>query len=62
VDPELELLDPATYPRAEPAERAQRLHRYLTQPFRLWEHVTSLPGESTPYDELIVTIDALLRP
>lgn len=62
IDPELELLDPDAYPQPAPAARAQRLHRYLAQPFRLWEHVTNLPGESTPYAELLDTIDAVFRP
>jgi RNA polymerase sigma-70 factor (ECF subfamily) len=62
VDAQLELLEPHAYPQPEPAARAQRLLRYLAQPFRLWEHTTNLPGESTPYAELIDTIDALLRP
>jgi RNA polymerase sigma-70 factor, ECF subfamily len=62
MDPELELLGPDAYAQPEPAARAQRLLRYLAQPFRLWEHVTNVPGESTPYAELIDTIDRLLRP
>lgn len=61
VDPTLELLDPDSYQQPDLAARAQRLHRYLAQPFRMWEHVTNLPGESTPYDELIDTIADLLR-
>jgi hypothetical protein len=31
-----------------------------TLPFHLWEHVTAIRGESTPYDELLETASALL--
>lgn len=62
LDPELELLDPAAYPQPDAAARAQRLHRYLAQPFRLWEHVTNRPGESTPYSELVDAVETLLHP
>jgi len=60
IDPELVMLDPAVY--AEPAltTRAQEMHRYLSQPFHFWEHVTAVPGESTPYEELLETTSALL--
>jgi RNA polymerase sigma factor (sigma-70 family) len=60
IDPTLELLDPDMYMQPDLAARVQRLHRYLTQPFRMWEHVTNLPGESTPYDELVDAIGDLL--
>jgi RNA polymerase sigma factor (sigma-70 family) len=62
LDPELELSAPASYPQREMAVRAQALHRYLAQPFRLWEHVTNRPGESTPYAELLDAVGALLHP
>ena len=58
--PELVMLDPAAYSESLVAARAQEMHRYLTQPFHLWEHVTALPGESTPYGELLETAAALL--
>ena len=60
LDPQLELRDPSSYREPELAERAQALHRYLAQPFELWEHRTGRPGESTPYDELLETVEALL--
>jgi RNA polymerase sigma factor (sigma-70 family) len=60
IDPELVMLDPAAYTEPALAARSQEMHHYLTQPFHLWEHVTALPGESTPYDELIKTAAALL--
>jgi F0F1-type ATP synthase beta subunit len=60
LDPELVLLDPAAYAETALATRAQEMHRYLTQPFHLWEHVTAVPGESTPYEELLETTSALL--
>jgi len=54
------MSDPATYAEPRLAAGAQELHRYLAQPFHLWEHVTGRPGESTPYDELLETVEALL--
>ena len=60
MDPHLEMQEPASYADPALARRAQALHRYLAQPFALWEHQTSLPGESTPYDELLDRIEALL--
>jgi F0F1-type ATP synthase beta subunit len=60
IDPELVMLDPAAYSEPLLAARAQEMHRYLTQPFHLWEHVTALPGESTPYEQLLKAAAALL--
>ena len=57
---EIAMPDPAIYPSAGAARRAQGLHRYLAQPFVLWEHRTSEPGESTPYDELLDRVERLL--
>jgi RNA polymerase sigma factor (sigma-70 family) len=61
VDPHLELRDPSCYPEPVLAERAQAMHRYLAQPFALWEHRTGRPGESTSYNELLETVETLLR-
>ena len=60
ADPELELGEPTSYPDPALAAAAQALHRYLAQPFTLWEHHSGRPGESTPYDRLLAEIEALL--
>jgi len=61
MDPHLEMNEHASYADPALAARAQELHRYLAQPFALWEHQTSLPGESTPYAELLDRIECLLE-
>ena len=60
MDPDLEMPAPAACADAVLAARAQALHRYLAQPFMLWEHRTSLPGESTPASEMLDHIEELL--
>jgi RNA polymerase sigma factor (sigma-70 family) len=62
MDPHLEMQAPPTYADPALARCAQDLHRSLAQPFALWEHQTSLPGESTPYDELLDRVETLLAP
>jgi F0F1-type ATP synthase beta subunit len=53
ADPDLDF--------AEAKSPAQKLLRYLAQPFRITEPFSSRPGESTPYDELLDTVEANLR-
>ena len=45
---------------AEAKSPAQKLLRYLAQPFRITEPFSSRPGESTPYEELLDTVESLL--
>jgi F0F1-type ATP synthase beta subunit len=52
--------EPDDYSDALLAAQAQSLHRYLAQPFKLWEHVASVCGESTPYDELLDAVETML--
>ena len=60
VDPDLDMHEPDDYSDPLLAAQAQSLHRYLAQPFKLWEHVTSVCGESTPYDELLDAVEMML--
>jgi len=60
VDPDLQMHEPDDYSDALLAARAHALHRYFTQPFKLWEHVTSVCGVSTPYDELLDAVETIL--
>jgi len=60
MDPQLEMDAPANHADPLLARRAQELHRYLAQPFVLWEHRTSRPGESTPCTELLDHLETLL--
>jgi hypothetical protein len=61
MDPPLALPNPHELPDPDTAACAQELIRYLTQPFRIAETATSLPGERTAVPELLDTVRALLR-
>jgi len=50
--------EPATFASPANAGRAQALLRYLAQPQRVAETVTSVPGECTPMAE---TLDEVAR-
>ena len=60
LDPDLALPDPTTLPEPKTAGRAQRLLRYLTQPFMVAEAFSSIPGESTPIPEMLSSMEGIL--
>ncbi|MBO0681690.1 MAG: sigma-70 family RNA polymerase sigma factor [Candidatus Dormibacteraeota bacterium] len=59
-DPELRLPDPGRLPDPKGAAAAQRLIRYLAQPFQVAEPFTSRRGEATEHEELLDTVERLL--
>ncbi len=61
-DPDLALPDPATIADADPEEtaRAQRLLRFLTQPFVTTEPFTGHPARPYPLPELLDRVEAIL--
>ncbi|MBO0685803.1 MAG: sigma-70 family RNA polymerase sigma factor [Candidatus Dormibacteraeota bacterium] len=60
-DPDLELPDPESLPDPQPAAAAQRLIRYLTQPFVVAEPFTSSPGERTGHRRLLDEVEEMTR-
>lgn len=61
LDPDLALPEPTVLPDPALASWAQRLLRYLRQPFAVAEAFSSIPGESTPIPELLATVEEILR-
>jgi len=60
IDPGLDFPDPATLTDTALAQRAQRLHRYLSHAFRPFEHLAAEPAADTPIDQLLRTVEEIL--
>lgn len=60
LDPTLDMPDPATFNDAGFAERAQRLHRYLSHAFRPFEHLAAEPAADTSVAQLLQDVQEIL--